>query len=694
MASEPIVSRLAVNLSWKAWLKAFFIHPTVTASASDSMKLVRKARRDLQAAKKERKAEIDLAVQVSLLLSKLTDQINDTLSDNSDNIDQLSDISDLIDSEELSDQQKVAKAWQVIHSIPDSDLIIQLRELFKPLKIEEYTLCIEIASRVDSSLRLGLETIFARTDASQWVNAVTDIVDRIPDDKLRVSLQSRIDNYKNAVGYIPPRAIPNDKKEEPSLVSYVNLYHILQGSFLKTFGFDGYESTSTELMDAEGEQYSYDQGDGLSAQFPTVPFSLALMTFLGFPTRLHEGRANLGVREIIRNLFGGWDNLNNGKSESWFWWFNPKNYTFEGKRLWNVIFFPIKLVIFALKLATLPLKFALNVLKLITEFLPEVILNYSAILFGGAASTLLVLHYDTNITLPRKIFTGVLAALFFIITAPIHYAARLFALVGTAATSPEKSVRMAWNYGRALNSRLGYVFAFIGTAISIVLTATLWAITFPLVFAKVLVLFPALAPLVTSMAQWPIVAKTLVYLNGAATLVAGTVPAAFSLAATAISTAFGVSVSAMTLAVATTVAIIVAPVASIASRAMDALSNLWTKWQTNAPLLFPVHAEVKFTKLGDPAAKPAAKSIEKPVLQSALATLPGVCSPSRRAGKLREESYIRLNEARTAGDAADKQAESKQYTAQTPQIPAPGIYCDPPREDASPHALIGRQVSN
>lgn len=51
MAHEPIVSRLQVNLSWKAWLKTLFIHPSVTEAAKDNMKEVRKMKQRLQEAK-------------------------------------------------------------------------------------------------------------------------------------------------------------------------------------------------------------------------------------------------------------------------------------------------------------------------------------------------------------------------------------------------------------------------------------------------------------------------------------------------------------------------------------------------------------------------------------------------------------------------------------------------------------------
>ena len=394
------------------------------------------------------------------------------------------------------------------------------------------------------------------------------------------------------------------------------------------------------------------------------------MTFLGFPTRLHGGYANLGVREIVRNLFGGWDSLISDPLTE-----DAGSWTFRGKRLWNVLLLPIKFVIFAIKLLTIPLKFMLNVLKLFSEFLPEVILNYSGFLFGRVSSSFLILHYS-NEGPGFKIVVGIITALIFIVTTPIHYAARLLALVGTALTSPEKSARMAWNYGRALNSRWGYVFAFIGAALSVTLSATLWAIALPFVFAEALVLIPALGPIVAGIAQWPIVVSTLTYINGAATLVAGTLPAAFSLAATALSSAFGVAVTATTLAVATTVAFIVAPVASIVSRILDVLSNAWTKWGADAPLLIKDEGLDMFQVSG---------------LQSVVTAVIGNSGPSSSALRRVEGGGTLYKGAKKASARVDELAEARYYIAQTPKVLSPGINCQPPHQEQISYTALPSQ---
>ena len=562
--NKPKVLRLKVNLSWKDWLKPFFIHQSVTDGAANNMAVVQ-----------DQPADEKLTQELSKLLDEISRQ--------------------LVGSKYATEISKI------------------------------------MSLQSDTSL-----------SANQKLNGVQWVVGSFDSSTLKDEL---LDQLKQLM-------------EKPAaLAAYVNPGKILQGSFLKTYGFDGYESTSTELVDAEGEGYSYDQrGPGLYS-FPSVPFSLALMTFLGFPTRLHDGNAHLGPREIVRNLFGGWDSLKkNPRLTGWFWWLYPKNYTFQGKRLWNVIFLPIKFVIFAVKVATIPLKFALNVLKFFTEFLPEVILNYSGYWFGLASSAFLRLHYEKD-PWYSKILLGVLIALVFTVAAPIHYAARLLALVGTALTSPEKSARSAWNYGRAINSRWGYVFAFIGAALSIALSATLWAIALPFVFAEALVLIPALGPIVAGIAQWPIVASSLAVINGAATLVAGTVPATFSLAATALSSAFGVAVSATTLAVATTVAFIVAPVASIASRLSDGLSNVWAKWKANRPLFIsnrPLWQEIT-------------------VLQSVMMPANRTSNPSSQVEEMTSDCKQLLVKAGSAGEAADSRFEAKPDLAQTPEKPSPAI---------------------
>ncbi len=228
---------------------------------------------------------------------------------------------------------------------------------------------------------------------------------------------------------------------------------------------------------------------------------------------------------------------------------------------------------------------ALNIVRQVTETLPEALTNYSGKWYGFSSSAILDLYYDRNMHRNKKLVRGVIALLMLAVSFPVHQVARLLAIVGTAATSPQESAREGWKTGLALDSRFRLVFATVLALSSLALTAVIWALTFPVLFAKALVVFPALAPVVTSISQLPIVASTITYVNGTATLVAGSLPAAFSTAATAISTAFGVTVSASTLAVATIWAVIAAPVASIATASANYASNAWTKWQASWTLL-------------------------------------------------------------------------------------------------------------
>lgn len=257
--------------------------------------------------------------------------------------------------------------------------------------------------------------------------------------------------------------------------------------------------------------------------------------------------------------------------------------------------------------------------------------------------------------------------LILLVTAPLHHIARLWAFLGTAMTSPEKSARLAWDYGRALNSRFGYLFAFLGAAISVTVTAILWTITLPLVFTEAVALIPALGSVIASIAQLPIVASALAYLNGTAVLISGTLPAAFSAAATAISTAFGVTVSATTLAVAAIVAFIAAPVTSTLSRDADALSNRWTLWSADSPLLLR-------TQLGE----------ETPVLHQVLSRAKTNREPSSKYILLREQTEGNLVEAEDSASSAKRSSDrldsapESNWVAQSLRNPAPGIPCEQP----------------
>jgi hypothetical protein len=403
-----------------------------------------------------------------------------------------------------------------------------------------------------------------------------------------------------------------DNSEVPltTLKPHVNQQHIILGSFLKTYGFDGYEVTSNTLTSAEGVKFKY----GIKSIAP----SLALATFFGLPTRLqNEGQAEYTWRQFVRNLFGGWDAITLKKhlvdvpvtkkenelepvallgsvitddslsSEPEIKKVEKNDWasTLRGKRLWNLLLLvPFKLVIAAFKLVSIPFKFALNVVKIFTEFLPEVVLNYSGYWAGHAARLI------TSKQLAPTII-GLLAA---IVVFPVHYTARIVALLGTALTSPEKSARMAWEYSRALNSRvLGTILGAIGATMSIAISALLWVVFLPFVVGEVLVLFPQLIPVLTAISRLPIVASSLTLVTGTFGLVAGSLPAAFSAAATSIATFLGISVSATVLAVSATTAVVAAPVTTIASRLADELSNAWARWTSEMTLQVATQQAVK-----------------------------------------------------------------------------------------------------
>jgi hypothetical protein len=626
MSNEPVVRPLVEKLSFSSWLKPFFIHPSVTLGAQENMDSVRWAQERLAEERKEKQDRADMEKTLGTLDTILNSiQTADVKAEEDSNL--LAAIGGLI---------QASKPNVVAHSAPEfadeEDVSSSLHSTLAPREVDLDELK-DISNKIflntlklkDAALRHRFLQAFVK--ASPQHKAIVDmvaIIERQNDEGLtshfnrllssdiytkessqqifRAKLTEIFHNTQNLLRDNDPAIAEFNKAREilnpdsrsaqlkvvryhPAVVlpyvSHESFGSIVKGAFWKAIGFDGYESTSTLLTDAKGKKHGFKASTRWHALF----------TFLGFPTRFHsdaDGKAQYDWRAFFRNALGGWESLYNRDlignrfSRTSVWWLNPRNYTFEGKRFWNFILLVtgVKLVIAAFHLAAVPFRLARNVLKLVTEVLPQVLLQYSGTWYGLSASIFPSLYYGgTGLTRRTKVLRGIFAALIFIVSAPIHHIARIWALVGAIVTSPEKSAREAWRYGLALDSRLGIVFATLGAATSIALTAIFWALTFPLVFAKALVLFPALAPVVTSIAQLPIVARTLAFINGTAVLVAGTLPAAFSLAATAISTAFGVTVSATTLAVATTAAFIAAPVAVIATRLADELSNAWTRWR-------------------------------------------------------------------------------------------------------------------
>jgi hypothetical protein len=449
----------------------------------------------------------------------------------------------------------------------------------------------------------------------------------------------------------------------PSLTQQLKAYlpHLLKKLFVETYEFDGLDLPTGHFTTAEGIEGSYDAD--------SLPLPVVISTFLGLPNRSehsNHGAPDLGLWQVWKNLWGGWDSKNS-------------DHIFTRKMILQRIAVPllIKPLIFLIKLIEIIPKIVLNVVKLGTEFLPAFIMNATGAFLGLSTANLAWTLRDDSLSVPEKTGGIIIFGLAVILTAPIHYAARLLTLIGTAITSPLKSAKMTWAFGYAFHiegypipSRiLGAFFGGLGLTVSIALTATLWAITLPLVFTAATTLFPALGTALNSLVAYPVVASSLTAIN---TAIASTwsflgLSAVFAYASTALATYLGIHITAAALAVGVTVGLIAAPVATVAAGITTGLSNAWARWTA-----------MSFSKAFFPWLSAKAKShshqkdaIDMPLLKKEETT-DGALIESDHAlnlKQLRDKQYI-------ASDADERQALLLFFKAQ-------GTDYTPPADETS-----------
>ncbi len=343
--------------------------------------------------------------------------------------------------------------------------------------------------------------------------------------------------------------------------------HIVVGSLIKTYPLDGYVPSTTQLARRPGPK----------AFFRDEPY-----------------KARDGALFVLRKY--------------WLSSTRPASVYHKVGFLQVLLSWVKASVMFVLKAVVQLLMLPLNILKLATEFLPELIVNYTGKGIGQVVRTLADLRQlesksdslrmtgdrlnrnqqaaakfqPEHYPVVKMIGVHVLGFLWLAILLPFHYVARLVGFVGEALTSPEKSARDAWEFGARVRPRaLGYILGTLGAAFSLALTTVLWMITLPFVVTGILTLVPQLVPVLASIAQWPVIASSLSFIQGTFSLVAGSLPAAFGAIATAMSGALGLSVSNLVLAVTVTAAVIAAPVLTIGSRIVDELSNSWARWKAD-----------------------------------------------------------------------------------------------------------------
>lgn len=334
---------------------------------------------------------------------------------------------------------------------------------------------------------------------------------------------------------------------------------------------------------------------------------LQVFTMMGLPTRanavLDRQYLFITFKQFGKNLIGGWDSDPNISKE---------------KKIWQWASLPIKIaIILPWKIITFPFKFMINGAKIFTEWLPLFFASLFAAALGAYRSTNLgIMHFPDSDGWTKNPVIAILATLFValfkiphLILGTLYFAFRLIALIGRTITSPLKSARMAFRYGRELkvsvfsNSEWGQFFnrltsnliGVLGLTISMSMTALFWVIMLPSATVsavsyictaypwtfELFSLISQLPPIVAATTWFtPIVTATFSFLNPlgiALTQVFGTAMASFgAFIGIQLSMAYTITGSALAL-----IAAVVAPALTLVG---EVLSNRWATWTNGGPV--------------------------------------------------------------------------------------------------------------
>ena len=402
----------------------------------------------------------------------------------------------------------------------------------------------------------------------------------------------RLNDAGRAIQFYAKKRVAELEELEPSLFNKIKaLWRHIKLAYLAVYGFDGYDITKHKVTTAKG-----------SGPYEGVllPFGLVLASFLGLPSRAsHLDRydaalpstsafthskpnysPSLSLLQIARNFIGGWIPIR--EHGEWKW---------TEKKRWQVLALPFKIgIILPLKLATLPFKLALNILKLCTELLPALAVDAFKMTYEGLHQLARSVYAEERLG-HLKILPALLLGLAALAVRLLVVALNIVKKVGIALTSPEKSAKMAFVYGRKSvldvmkrESAEDIAFAagvFLGF-VSILTSAILWAIFLPVALSALVAYVPAVLQAVTWILHFPVVATSFGAIKGAL-LSVGTflgTASTFGGAIGSVASLIGLEVASSVVLLASAFALLAVPLCAILSRIFDDLSNGWARWNS------------------------------------------------------------------------------------------------------------------
>lgn len=371
----------------------------------------------------------------------------------------------------------------------------------------------------------------------------------------------------------------------PRVKAYLS--YLAKKVFVETYEFDGLHLSKATYTGADGIKRNYSDDK--------LPLSMIIWSLLGFPNRplFLNNLNNKDPVGLEHNLFSILKNMMGGS-------LHPTKQTFikHGRFLRMLLalgllveLLVIKPIILLIKFAEVFFKIPLNILKLVTESTPSFLKNITGTLMGLSAKNLAHsknLYNKGSKSIGKLLSTYFVFGISLLMITPLHYAFRIATIIGTALTSPLKSAKSAWTLGSsfAISDKIGnfnyisvIIVGSIFLALSIALSAALWAIALPLVFTGLTTLIPALNGVVSALLSTPLIASSMATISASITSAWAYLglTSAFAYVSTALAASIGVHIAAANLALGVGVGLIAAPVAIVAARFAAAFANGWAR---------------------------------------------------------------------------------------------------------------------
>jgi len=365
---------------------------------------------------------------------------------------------------------------------------------------------------------------------------------------------------------------------------------LLTRAFILTYGIQGFDHCNNEIVYADnGDKSRIVKQDLQKKDFSTW---MLIASFFGLPTRLRivkDETPELGIVQLLRNFIGGWEPLfmvdpNHPEQKKMNW---------NEKQIWQwVLLFLIKVpLLIPLNILLVIVKIPLNILKLFSEWIPIILTNLLSVWFLNMNAQMRYVASKQHRSILQKggkllfmgIWTGILGI--------FNYTSRIIMILGRAATSPEKSARMAYAAGYELKIQgipleesevFSKIFGILGATLSVMLSMAIWTLALPLAlgaFTTYLpVYFPQVYQYLSTITQLPIVSQSLAILSSTFEPLGTLLIAYTGTALSTMATFVGVQIPTLCLILGSALGAFAALIGTIVNRLVDEFSRAWTGW--------------------------------------------------------------------------------------------------------------------